>query len=151
MPHLARLRKVGGSVMLVIPKAMLDALDLASDASVGLSIKAGRLIVDPKKRRRYSLDELCKRFAIDLSARTKHGALLDCQLTAQVYLELIGGRQKGFSLAPAEIAAAAPSGPVAARQRPVKLASLLTAAEKARHDAFVAQELGDKPVWLKSA
>jgi len=44
--------------MLAIPKAMLDALDLSSDASVGLSIKAGRLVVDPKKRRRYSLDEL---------------------------------------------------------------------------------------------
>jgi antitoxin ChpS len=44
--------------MLAIPKAMLDALDLASDASVGLSIKAGRLVVDPKQRRRYSLDEL---------------------------------------------------------------------------------------------
>jgi len=44
--------------MLAIPKAMLVALDLASNASVGLSIKAGRLVVDPKKRRRYSLDEL---------------------------------------------------------------------------------------------
>jgi antitoxin ChpS len=58
MPHAARLRKVGGSVMLAIPKAMLEVLDLAPDASVGLSIKAGRLVVDPKKRRRYSLDEL---------------------------------------------------------------------------------------------
>ena len=67
---------------------------------------------------RYSLDELCKRFAIDLSARSKHGALLDCQLTAQVYLELIGGRQRGFSLAPAEIAAAEAQGPGPARQRP---------------------------------
>jgi antitoxin ChpS len=47
--------------MLAIPKAMLDALDLASDASVGLSIKAGRLVVDPKRRRRYSLDELLAR------------------------------------------------------------------------------------------
>ena len=44
--------------MLAIPKAMLDALDLAPEASVGLSIKAGRLVVDPKKRPRYSLDEL---------------------------------------------------------------------------------------------
>jgi antitoxin ChpS len=44
--------------MLAIPKPMLDALDLAPDASVGLSIKAGRLVVDPKKRRRYSLDQL---------------------------------------------------------------------------------------------
>jgi antitoxin ChpS len=44
--------------MLAIPKPMLDALDLTSNASVGLSIKAGRLVVDPKKKRRYSLDEL---------------------------------------------------------------------------------------------
>ena len=44
--------------MLAIPKAMLDALDLKPDASVGLSIKGGRLVVDPRKRRRYSLDEL---------------------------------------------------------------------------------------------
>jgi antitoxin ChpS len=58
MPRAVRLRKVGGSVMLAIPKAMLNALDLSPDASVGLSIKAGRLVVDPKKRRRYSLDEL---------------------------------------------------------------------------------------------
>ena len=58
MPHASRLRKVGGSVMLAIPKPMLEALDLAPDAAVGLSIKAGRLVVDPKKRRRYSLDEL---------------------------------------------------------------------------------------------
>jgi DNA polymerase-3 subunit epsilon len=100
---------------------------------------------------RYSLDELCKRFAIDLSARSKHGALLDCQLTAQVYLELIGGRQRGFSLAPAEIAAAAPSGPGPARQRPVPLAPRLTEAERTRHEAFVAQELGDSPVWKKIA
>jgi antitoxin ChpS len=44
--------------MLAIPKPMLEALDLAPDASVGLSIKAGRLVVDPKQRRRYSLDQL---------------------------------------------------------------------------------------------
>jgi len=100
---------------------------------------------------RYSLDELCKRFAIDLSARTKHGALLDCQLTAQVYLELIGGRQRGLSLAPVEIAAAQEQGPGPARQRPVPLASLVTQGERERHVAFIAKELGDKPVWLKNA
>ncbi len=49
---------------------------------------------------RYSLDELCKRFGIDLSARSKHGALLDAELTARLYLELIGGRQKALALAP---------------------------------------------------
>ena len=51
---------------------------------------------------RYSLDELCKRFGVDLTARTKHGALLDADLTAQIYLELIGGRQRGLALAPAD-------------------------------------------------
>lgn len=44
--------------MLAIPRPMLDALDLAPDAAVGLSIKSGRLVVDPMKRHRYSLDEL---------------------------------------------------------------------------------------------
>jgi antitoxin ChpS len=44
--------------MLAIPKAMLDALDLTADASVDVSIKAGKLVVDPRTRRRYSLDEL---------------------------------------------------------------------------------------------
>jgi antitoxin ChpS len=66
MPHAARLRKVGGSVMLAIPKPMLEALELQPDAPVALSIKSGRLVVDPKRRRRYSLDELlaqCKRSA----------------------------------------------------------------------------------------
>ena len=96
---------------------------------------------------RYSLDELCKRFSIDLSARTKHGALLDAQLTAEVYLELIGGRQKGLMLAPAEIAAAAGDQVRAARQRPEKLAPLLTAVEMELLMAFVTKELGDKTLW----
>src|SRR6202789_3025920 len=59
---------------------------------------------------RYSLDELCKRFGVDLTARSKHGALLDADLTAQIYLELIGGRQRGLALAPAEMEAARPDG-----------------------------------------
>ena len=45
-----------------------------------------------------SLDALCRRFAIDLSARTTHNALLDCKLLAEVYVELTGGRQRGLSL-----------------------------------------------------
>jgi DNA polymerase-3 subunit epsilon len=97
---------------------------------------------------RYSLDELCKRFGVDLSARTKHGALLDAQLTAEIYLELIGGRQRGLMLAPVEIAAqAAEGGPRPARQRPEKLAPLLTEAELAAHAAFVEKELGEKAAW----
>ena len=119
-------------------------------------VTPGREVIDTVQlaRRKFpgspaSLDALCKRFAIDLTARTKHGALLDCQLTAQVYLELIGGRQRGLMLAPVEIAAqqAAESGTRAARQRPEKLASLITEAELAAHAAFVAKELGDKSLW----
>jgi antitoxin ChpS len=58
MARHARLRKVGGSVMLAIPRPMMEALDLAPDASVELSINSGKLVVDPQKRRRYTLDEL---------------------------------------------------------------------------------------------
>jgi DNA polymerase-3 subunit epsilon len=97
---------------------------------------------------RYSLDELCKRFGVDLSARTKHGALLDAQLTAEIYLELIGGRQRGLMLAPVEIDAAAIGEAVrAARQRPERLAPLITVAELEAHAAFAAKELGDKSMW----
>ena len=97
---------------------------------------------------RYSLDELCKRFGVDLSVRTKHGALLDAQLTAEIYLELVGGRQRGLMLAPVEIAAAVTETAVrAARQRPEKLAPLITEIEIELHATFVAQELGDKALW----
>jgi DNA polymerase-3 subunit epsilon len=97
---------------------------------------------------RYSLDELCKRFGVDLSARTKHGALLDAQLTAEIYLELVGGRQRGLMLAPVEIAAAVTEAVVrAARQRPEKLPPLITEIEIELHAAFVANELGEKALW----
>ncbi|HEY4941084.1 MAG TPA: DNA polymerase III subunit epsilon [Rhizomicrobium sp.] len=101
---------------------------------------------------RYSLDELCKRFAIDLSARTKHGALLDAELTAQVYLELVGGRQRKLSLGPVETAAA-PSGldMRVARLRPEPLPPRLSADEQEAHAAFVANELGKDPVWKTAA
>jgi DNA polymerase-3 subunit epsilon len=101
---------------------------------------------------RYSLDELCKRFGVDLTARAKHGALLDAQLTAEVYLELIGGRQRGLMLAPAEIAAArAEEAPRAARQRPEKLPPRVSQAELARHRIFIVELLGDKTLWPESA
>ena len=96
---------------------------------------------------RYSLDELCKRFSVDLTARTKHGALLDADLTAQIYLELIGGRQRGLALAPAEIAQTTVAMVETCRARPKKLEPLLTADEQAAHTAFVAKELGDKSLW----
>ena len=99
---------------------------------------------------RYSLDELCKRFAIDLTARTKHGALLDAELTAQVYLELVGGRQKRLSLDP--VAAVAQTAEIrVARIRPEPLPPRITAEELAAHAAFVAKELGQEPLWLQLA
>jgi DNA polymerase-3 subunit epsilon len=90
-----------------------------------------------------SLDALCRRFAIDLSARTTHNALLDCRLLAEVYVELTGGRQRGLSLAAeqaaAELVVYTHTGHRAARPM------VPDAAELAAHAAFIAR-LKD-PVW----
>lgn len=56
--HTTNLRKVGGSVMMVVPPALLEVLNLQAGAQVGLSVDQGRLVVDPNPRPRYSLDEL---------------------------------------------------------------------------------------------
>ena len=92
-----------------------------------------------------SLDALCRRFAIDLSERTSHNALLDCRLLADVYIELTGGRQRGLTLV-AENASAQPTvsyqASAARTPRPV----VPSEAELAAHAAFLAR-LKD-PVWL---
>jgi DNA polymerase III subunit epsilon len=90
-----------------------------------------------------SLDALCRRFAIDNSARTKHGALLDSELLAEVYLELVGGRQVGLDLVmqPSAAAAVSVSRRIARPPRP----HAPTAAERAAHAAFLAK-LKD-PIW----
>ncbi len=88
-----------------------------------------------------SLDALCRRFGIDTSARQKHGALLDAKLLAEVYLELVGGRQPGLGLAPR--AAAAVAVPVQRPSRPHAPSD----AELAAHAAFVAT-LPD-PIWAR--
>jgi DNA polymerase-3 subunit epsilon len=89
-----------------------------------------------------SLDALCKRFSIDLSARDKHGALLDAQLLAAVYLELIGGRQHALGLDAAK--AAVQVAVAQSRARPPRLFPP-SAAEIAAHAEFVAT-LKD-PIW----
>ena len=97
---------------------------------------------------RYSLDELCKRFSVDLTARAKHGALLDADLTAQIYLELIGGRQRGLALAPAEIVVAGVELEIQrAHQRPQRLEPRISQEEIALHLVFVEKELGENALW----
>ncbi len=95
------------------------------------------------------LDDLCSRYGIDNSRRTKHGALLDAEILAEVYLELIGGRQAQLGLVAAGNGSGATRGGVAIviRQRPTALAQRLTDDERAAHAAFRAT-LGDKAIWL---
>ena len=97
-----------------------------------------------------SLDALCRRYGIDNSKRTKHGALLDSELLAEVYLELIGGRQTALVL---EATATKRATTVVAAQitfqRPAPLPSRLSEEERAAHAAFVSA-LGDHALWKQS-
>lgn len=100
-----------------------------------------------------TLDALCRRFEISLDEREAkgHGALLDCELLARVYLELTGGRQPGLELSGAPSANAARDGNIRhapARQRPTPLPTFLTQAEAEAHAAMVKTLKGDV-LWLK--
>lgn len=110
-------------------------------------------------RRRFpgspaSLDALCRRFGIDNSRREKHGALLDSEILAEVYLELVGGRQPDLVLAPSGGQKSASAGDGMAggdwrpRPRPAPLPPRITDAELAAHEAFVAK-LGEAAIWRK--
>jgi DNA polymerase-3 subunit epsilon len=92
------------------------------------------------------LDDLCSRYAIDNSRRTKHGALLDAELLAEVYIDLIGARQSQLILTETVVAQQEGIADAPRRQRPVPLATRLTEAEQAAHREFVAT-LGEKPIW----
>jgi DNA polymerase-3 subunit epsilon len=98
---------------------------------------------------RVSLDALCERFNVDNSGRTKHGALLDSELLAEVYLELSGGRQRDLGLAP-EIAAQSVAGVVAATGLPVRppRPHAASAAELLAHAEFLKQL--SEPLWLRA-
>ncbi|MDJ1158721.1 DNA polymerase III subunit epsilon [Chelatococcus sp. SYSU_G07232] len=96
-----------------------------------------------------SLDALCARYGIDNSRRTKHGALLDAEILAEVYIELIGGKQADLGLvgpASARVLTVAVAKGQRAAQRPLPLAPRLTEAERAAHAAFVAT-LGPQAIW----
>ena len=92
-----------------------------------------------------SLDALCGRYGIDNSHRTRHGALLDAEILAEVYGELTGGRQQTLGLTQAGSGVDDPEAAASRRNRK-PAASLLTAEEKAAHRAFV-EGLGDKALW----
>ncbi|CAH1658222.1 DNA polymerase III subunit epsilon [Chelatococcus asaccharovorans] len=98
-----------------------------------------------------SLDALCARYGIDNSRRTKHGALLDSEILADVYLELIGGRQTDLGLAVAGMIRTTISvsqGSARAIERPEPLPSLLSDAERDAHRKFVTT-LGEAPIWTR--
>jgi DNA polymerase-3 subunit epsilon len=93
------------------------------------------------------LDDLCSRYAIDNSRRTKHGALLDAELLAEVYIDLIGARQSQLILASeTRESRAERAGDTPRRQRDTPLLPRITDADREAHRAFIAT-LGDKPIW----
>lgn len=145
-----------GDAKLVAHNAAFDVAFLNHELGlVGLPPLAEDRIVDTLalSRRKHpfgpnSLDALCQRYGIDNSRRTKHGALLDSEILAEVYLELLGGRQTDLGLAQASAAAARSAVAVVegrARTRPQPLPPRLTPAEIEAHDAFVGTL--KEPVW----
>jgi DNA polymerase-3 subunit epsilon len=101
-----------------------------------------------------SLDALCRRFQIPLAGREKHAALLDCQLLARVYLELIGGRQQSLlgdvvAAAPASPTPGAPAAPAPAGGRRTLARIVPSPEEIARHEAFL--DGIPNPIWRRPA
>ena len=145
-----------GDSKLVIHNAAFDIKFLNAELKwMGLAAIPWERAVDTLAiaRKRFpgspsSLDALCRRFSIDNSARTLHGALLDSEILAEVYLELIGGRQPDLVLTPntRQRQGTDGGGEWVARPRPVPLPPRLTPEEAAAHEAFVAK-LGQSSLW----
>lgn len=100
-----------------------------------------------------SLDALCKRYGIDNSKREKHGALLDSELLAEVYIELVGGKQAALTLENNESTSTQRTGAEdimnhAVRVRPKKLPSPLGKADREAHRKLI-EKIGDKALWIQ--
>jgi DNA polymerase-3 subunit epsilon len=148
-----------GDAILVAHRASFDMGFVNAElARLGLATIPQSRVVDTLliARRRHpvgsnSLDALCARYGIDNSRRTKHGALLDAELLAEVYIELNGGRQAALVLDAddaAEVTEFSPGETIVIGTRPVPLPSRLNADALAHHDAFVAT-LGENAIWKR--
>jgi DNA polymerase-3 subunit epsilon len=143
-----------GDAQLVIHNAAFDLGFLNAELErFGRTTLARERLVDTLMlaRRKHPggsnrLDDLCARYGIDNSRRTKHGALLDAEILAEVYLELIGARQAQLGLG--EVSAATGAGVVTVlrQARPQPLAPRLTSDDLAAHEAFLAR-LGAEAIW----
>jgi DNA polymerase-3 subunit epsilon len=147
-----------GEAQLVIHNASFDMKFLNAEFSwANMPLIATERAVDTLAiaRRRFpgspaSLDALCRRFGIDNSARTLHGALLDSEILADVYLELIGGRQPDFALSASQTRTGHTAASEEWRPRPrgKALPARLTKEAAAAHEAFV-EAMGDGGLWKK--
>jgi DNA polymerase-3 subunit epsilon len=126
-------------------------LERAGKTSVGAERLVDTLLLARRKHPAgpNRLDDLCGRYGIDNSRRTKHGALLDAEILAEVYLELIGARQAQLILVEAGTATSGIHATVGcARVRPAALAPRLSAEERVAHAAFIAT-LGENAIWCE--
>jgi len=142
-----------GDAQLVAHNAMFDLaflnaeLERAGHPAVSRDRMVDTLLIARRKHPGAAnrLDDLCARYAVDNSRRVKHGALLDAELLAEVYVELIGARQAQLILSQAP-AIVMPGEIIAVRERPAPLPSRLTADAQAAHRRFIAS-LGENAVW----